>query len=391
MKTLLLLNNAYWPSIGGIENSLRHLGDAARARGWAVKIIVSDIAVDKTSANRWFELDNGMEIYRYPLKPIPGLGPLNFFLGYWSQKKLLRQIFTSDPTAKVVARFHISVLACLASGFKDVIYLVPGVVNFQYTAGLSKNQLFWRPQILLKSWLHVKYQRLALRQSRVYVFSEQMRLQCDQLVGGISDVIATTKPGVDNARFHMPTISEKSKMREALSLPLNQRLILFAGRFVHAKGVDTLIQSLLFLTRNCELVLVGEGVAENEYREQIIALGLEHRVHIFPVSRRVEDYFKACDVFAMSSNYEPLGQTILEALASGLPVAAFSQLAGVRTATEELGFDAFIAYADEYTAEALAASIQVQLSKPPEECARQANLAVQRFSWGQLLTELTET
>jgi len=72
-------------------------------------------------------------------------------------------------------------------------------------------------------------------------------------------------------------------------------------------------------------------------------------------------------------------------------VVAFSQLAGVRTATEELGFDAFIAYADEYTAEALAASIQVQLSKPPEECARQASRAVQRFSWGQLLTELTET
>ena len=391
MKTLLLLNNAYWPSVGGIENSLRHLGEEARARGWKVKIIVSDIGVDKASENRWFEQDSGMEIFRYPLKPLPGLGPLNFFLGYWSQKKLLRQLFKSDPTAKVVARFHLSVLACLASGFKDVAYLVPGAVNVQYTAGMSKSQLFWRPDILLKRWLHGKYQKLALQQSRVYVFSEQMRAQCDQLVAGLSCVIVTTKPGVDSARFHMPTRIEKSKMREALSLPSNQRFILFAGRFVHAKGVDILIQSLLSLTRDCGLVLVGEGVAENEYREQMRVLGLEDRVHIFPVSRRVEDYFKACDVFVMSSNYEPLGQTILEALASGLPVAAFSKVAGVRTATEELGFDEFIAYADEYSPEALAASIQVQLSIPREQSARQASLAVQRFSWGQLLTELTET
>ena len=133
---------------------------------------------------------------------------------------------------------------------------------------------------------------------------------------------------------------------------------------------------------------MGEGTAEQKYREQISALNLGNRVQIRKATQQIEDYFKACDVFAMSSNYEPLGQTILEALASGLPVAAFSGAAGVVTATEELGFDDYIAYADRYDSDDLAESIERQLNMAEEKRREQAELAQQTYSWSDLLDEL---
>jgi hypothetical protein len=46
-KNILLLSNAYFPSIGGIENSLRHLAQEARIAGDKIEIIVSDIGLNE--------------------------------------------------------------------------------------------------------------------------------------------------------------------------------------------------------------------------------------------------------------------------------------------------------------------------------------------------------
>ena len=83
-----------------------------------------------------------------------------------------------------------------------------------------------------------------------------------------------TKPGVDSDRFYLPSSKERDALRANLSLPIEKSLILFAGRFVYAKGVHVLISALEKLPEDCELVFVGEGTAEQEYREQISALNL---------------------------------------------------------------------------------------------------------------------
>ena len=125
MKTLLLLNNAYWPSVGGIENSIRHLSREALVRGWRVIVVVSDLGLDENTTNRCYEVEAGIEIYRYPIKPNPWLGAINFFLGYRRLKAILQEIFNQYSDAIVVSRFHLATLAAVESGYKCVTYLVP--------------------------------------------------------------------------------------------------------------------------------------------------------------------------------------------------------------------------------------------------------------------------
>lgn len=388
MKTFLLLNNAYWPSVGGIENSIRHLSQEAVKRGWRVIVVVSDLGVEQNTTDRCYAVEAGIEIYRYPIKPLPWLGAINFFLGYRRLKAILREVSNKYSDAVVVSRFHLATLAAVESGYKGVTYLVPASMDAQYSAELSAHNRVKKLSIVLKRWLHMQYQKRSLQRARIFVFSELIRSQCNDLVPGLLPQITVTKPGVDSDRFYLPSSKERDALRANLSLPIEKSLILFAGRFVYAKGVHVLISALEKLPEDCELVLVGEGTAEQEYREQISALNLGNRVHIRKATQQVEDYFKACDVFVMSSKYEPLGQTILEALASGLPTAAFSGAAGVVTATEELGFDEYIAYADRYDSGDLAECIKRQLNMAEEKRREQAELAQQTYSWSKLLDDL---
>ena len=389
MKTLLLINNAYGPLVGGIENSMRHLSQEALGRGWRVIIVASDIGLDESVANKHYETQDGIEIYRYRRAPLPWLGPINFFLGYWRLKAILQAMFNNHPDSLVVSRFHLSTVAAVESGYTDVSYLVPAAMGAEYGAAPTSINGMEQLRIVFKRWLHVRYQKQSLRCAKVFVFSELMRSQCDDLAPGLLKNITLTKPGVDSDRFYLPSNEEKNVLRAKLSLPAGKSLVLFAGRFVYAKGVHVLISALEKLPEDCELVLVGEGTAEQEYREQIRSLNLDCRVHVRSATHHVEDYFKACDVFVMSSNYEPLGQTILEALASGLPIAAFSEAAGVVTATEELGFNEYIAYADRYDSGELALCIERQLNMAEEKRRKQAELARQTYSWSKLLDQLT--
>ena len=388
MKTLLLLNNAYWPSVGGIENSIRHLSQEAVKRGWRVIVVVSDLGVEQNTTDRCYAVEAGIEIYRYPIKPLPWLGAINFFLGYRRLKAILREVSNKYSDAVVVSRFHLATLAAVESGYKGVTYLVPASMDAQYSAELSTHNRVKKFSNVMKRWLHMQYQKRSLQRARIFVFSELIRSQCNDLVPGLLPQITVTKPGVDSDRFYLPSSKERDALRANLSLPIEKSLILFAGRFVYAKGVHVLISALEKLPEHCELVLVGEGTAEQEYREQISSLNLGNRVHIRKATQQVEDYFKACDVFVMSSKYEPLGQTILEALASGLPTVAFSGAAGVVTATEELGFDEYIAYADRYDSGDLAKCIKRQLNMAEEKRREQAELAQQTYSWSKLLDDL---
>ena len=157
MKTLLLLNNAYWPSVGGIENSIRHLSQEAVKRGWKVIVVVSDLGLDEKATSNRYEVLGGVEMYRYPIKPLPWLGGINFFLGYRRLKAILRKIFNQYSDAVVVSRFHLATLAAVESGYKGVTYLVPASMDAQYSAEFSAHNRVKKLSIVLKRWLHMQY------------------------------------------------------------------------------------------------------------------------------------------------------------------------------------------------------------------------------------------
>ena len=153
--------------------------------------------------------------------------------------------------------------------------------------------------------------------------------------------------GVDPARFRPGEPASRATVRRELGLADDERLVLAGGRLVHKKGLDVAIDAfaappLAEEGRAARLVLFGDGDLRDALEAQVARLGLGSRV-LFAgrVERdRIPGLFAAADLFLLPSvhdhagNVDGLPNTLLEALATGLPVVA-SRVAGVPTVIDD--------------------------------------------------------
>ena len=101
------------------------------------------------------------------------------------------------------------------------------------------------------------------------------------------------------------------------------------GRIQPVKDHATLVQALAkVLERRPELrsiarlVLIGDGPLRDATRDQVRALGIADIAWLPGPSNRVPEMLQALDVFVLPSLNEGISNTILEAMASSLPVLA---------------------------------------------------------------------
>ena len=69
-----------------------------------------------------------------------------------------------------------------------------------------------------------------------------------------------------------------------------------------------------------ELVLVGEGSLTEELKTIARTSGIADKVHFEGLRDNIPDYLDRADIFCLSSDYEGLPMTLIEAMASALPI-----------------------------------------------------------------------
>lgn len=137
-------------------------------------------------------------------------------------------------------------------------------------------------------------------------------------------------PGYDDNRFFPVGEGSREAIRQQLGFSGN--VVLALGRLARNKGYDLLIQGFSVLAaREPEAILhlaIGgttptdlEDTIFSELRELVAELKLENRVRFggFVPDEQLADYYRAADLFVLSSRYEPFGMTAIEAMASGTP------------------------------------------------------------------------
>jgi glycosyltransferase involved in cell wall biosynthesis len=150
---------------------------------------------------------------------------------------------------------------------------------------------------------------------------------------GIRTRIEVIPNGVNLQRFRPVTNeSERAECRSALGFTADQRIVTFVGAVSPRKGVDLLLQAWLRLAGrfpDVHLVVVGARKDLGRPNLKSFALNLEtlaqasgclERIHFPGLVDNVEEYLRASDVFVFPSRREGMPNTVLEAMACGLPV-----------------------------------------------------------------------
>ena len=144
--------------------------------------------------------------------------------------------------------------------------------------------------------------------------------------------------GVDTKKFHPldPVVVEASEPKEAegaarkdlrqqLGLPPDSLLVGTVGRLDPVKDFPTLIrgfQQIKHNFTNAQLVIVGDGPIRSDLARLSEELGLDRSLLWLGERGDIPELLRCFDLFVQTSIFEGMSNTILEAMASGLPIVA---------------------------------------------------------------------
>jgi glycosyltransferase involved in cell wall biosynthesis len=116
----------------------------------------------------------------------------------------------------------------------------------------------------------------------------------------------------------------RAAAREHLGLAQDAWVVGNVGRLHPDKDQATLLrgfaQALAQLPAGSLLAIMGSGKLEPELRDLASELGVSESVRFLGQIANGRRYFKAFDVFALTSDHEPFGMVLLEAMAAGVPL-----------------------------------------------------------------------
>jgi glycosyltransferase involved in cell wall biosynthesis len=197
------------------------------------------------------------------------------------------------------------------------------------------------------------------RADYVLVVSEAQKIKVQDL--GINPQKVTLTPNAVDVEFFNPD----NPLPPDVQLGPHKTTLLFVGNLVPQKGVKYLLEAKKILDnhpeheradRDYELIIIGDGPLKNELVGQVQEEDIKN-VLFLGERRDVEQIMPSADIFVLPSISEGFPITILESLASGVPVVA-TRVGGV----EEIGEESVVRLVEPGKPEALAQAI-IQMDK----------------------------
>lgn len=132
----------------------------------------------------------------------------------------------------------------------------------------------------------------------------------------------------------------KAEARQELGLSSSAWIVGNVGRLHPDKDQATLLRgfaaALPGLPRESQLAILGSGRLEQNLKDLSRELGIAGRVLFLGQVTEARRYFRAFDAFALSSDHEPFGMVLLEAMAAGVPLLA-TACGGAKEVVEGVG------------------------------------------------------
>ena len=270
---ILIASDAWLPQVNGVVRTYQTLGDKLTSQGHEVRYITPDKFITipliiypeiKLAINHWFKIGVIIEKFKPDFIHVATEGPIGLAVRNYCSKN--NYAFTTSYCTK----------------FPEYINTMAKIpVSFTYK--------------ILK-WFHKN-------SSAVMVSSDSI---IDELNShGIKRTVKWSR-GVDIEAFHP---------KKKIDLKLEKPIYLYVGRISKEKSLEDFLKLNLKGTK----LLVGDGPSkkklEKKYTDAVF-VGVKK-------GSELAQYYASSDIFVFPSKTDTFGMVMIEALASGLPVAAY--------------------------------------------------------------------
>lgn len=191
------------------------------------------------------------------------------------------------------------------------------------------------------------YRRLDLRLMRRFdqLVAVSHATREEMVAGGVpSELVKVVHNGIDTDAWS-PSRTLPALKKE-LGIPSGVPLVGYVGRIMPEKDLDTWLRAAAIAARqypSARFVLVGEGkddLVEVQLRRLAQALGIAERVNFLGYRSDLLSIYASFELFVLTSRREGLPNSILEAMAMGLPVVT-TDVAGAKELVRD-GWSGFV-------------------------------------------------
>jgi glycosyltransferase involved in cell wall biosynthesis len=159
----------------------------------------------------------------------------------------------------------------------------------------------------------------------------------DELAGEIRDWLGPVRiwkvpNGIDVGSY----VPQPPEARETMRRQIGIRgfAVLFTGSLRPEKNLPVLVSAMSRLPQDVELWITGDGGERDKIEATMRSLNLGARVHMAGEAPDVRPFLGAADAFVLPSVSEGMSNSLLEAMAAGIPIVA-SRIPGNQAVIED--------------------------------------------------------
>lgn len=205
------------------------------------------------------------------------------------------------------AHFY-SFMASLFMPYVKLVYTIHGISAKK--AGIS---------VLLS----LRHRLLASRISRIVAVSNSTKNQYINLFGVNRNKVVVIPNAIRPYEHQLDFAVEEKKIE--LGIDSNIPVLLAVGRVCEQKGYDTLLKAAKLLKdqkQRYKLLIAGDGPLWEDMNKLRNVLGLQTEVSFLGKRNDVSELLQLADIFVLSSNWEGMPISIIEAMMCGKPIVA---------------------------------------------------------------------
>ncbi|KAF3299975.1 glycosyltransferase [Carnobacterium sp. PL24RED07] len=189
----------------------------------------------------------------------------------------------------------------------EIIYTAHG---FHFYKGAPiKNWIIFYP---IEKFLSRYTDKLITINEEDYNYSKKMHAKENIYVPGV---------GIDLDKFIVSSPTEIERKRKELNIPENNLVLLSIGELSERKNHKVVIETLSnFSTENITYIICGQGPLRDELEDLVEQYNLTKQVLLLGFRNDINEICNVADIFVFPSIHEGLPVSVMEAMASRLPV-----------------------------------------------------------------------